>query len=69
VRRSSSTESAQDLWFSDFSIHTYKAVRNALVSNQHEVEVFGTHMPRYPEELADRLNALPPTPHSVIVTN
>jgi hypothetical protein len=41
------------------AVFTDKAVRNALVSNQHEVEVFGTHMPRYPEELADWLNALP----------
>lgn len=38
------------------AVFTDKAVRNALVRNQHEVEVFGTRMPRRPEELTEWLN-------------
>lgn len=47
------------------AVFTGKAVRNALVRNQHEVEVFGTRMPRRPEELTDWRNALPAPRHKL----
>jgi hypothetical protein len=41
------------------AVYTDKAVRNALVSNEDEVKVFGTFMPRCPQDLTGWLNTRP----------